>query len=421
MKHVPKTREDLEALVNDPAISLGDIDPSNIKDMSELFCDTDRTDFSGIEKWDMSKVESIYRMFYNATSFRHDLSAWKLSKNVDDYEAFYNSGMGTDDLTIFPKHCVEHYIKDNLEDYSQKQLKAAAKKFGIKLPKAAGRCTVQEENEMSNHQMDLNPYPSRRAALRYGQTKVMCLSPLTQDGKEAWTKGEIYDADFHEKYGWKVKTNNGDSIYIKERFPVNELEDIFLDLYMTVAQLERDVRLEKENKHLICVYRDTVEAHGNDYNIVDIEVSDKTLRDYVARIDVGIPFEEYMKGDTAEDNEYLVDFLKQRNEFVLPLECAARQELVSMILDTNKYANPEDRISLKDMNNSVHDVCWDDFSLVQKIVTERLGQTFKAPDSVKYDLGQRLKLCFAGKFDELKKYKEEHRKAEKDKSSAVRS
>ncbi len=139
MKYVPKTKEDLEALVNDLTISLGDIDPSNINDMSELFCDTERIDFSGIEKWDMSKVESIYRMFYKVASFRHDLSAWKLSKNVDDYEAFYCSGMGTDDLTIFPKHCVEHYIKDNPEDYSQKQLKAAAKKFGIKLPEAVGR------------------------------------------------------------------------------------------------------------------------------------------------------------------------------------------------------------------------------------------------------------------------------------------
>ncbi len=273
---------------------------------------------------------------------------------------------------------------------------------------------------MSNHQMDLNPYASRHAALRHGQTRVMCLSTYTKDGKEVWTKGEVYDADFHEEYGWKVKTNNGSSIYIKERFPQNELEDIFLDLYMTKAQLDRDTRLEKENKHLICVYRDTVVAHGNDENIVDIEVSDKTLRDYVAGCDSGMTFEEYMNEYTADDNDALVAFLEERNEFVLPLECAARQKLVSMILETNKYANSEDRISLEDMNSGSLDIGWDDISLAQKIVTERHGLTLKAPDSVKQYFGQRLKLCFAGKFDELKKYKEEHRKAEKDKSSAVR-
>lgn len=50
-------------------------------------------------------------------------------------DAFYNSGMGDNDLTIFPKHCVKHYIADNLEDYSKAALKAASKKFGIKLPK----------------------------------------------------------------------------------------------------------------------------------------------------------------------------------------------------------------------------------------------------------------------------------------------
>ena len=45
MKYTPKTKKELEGLVNDLSINLGDIDTSKITDMSFLFDDTKRTDF----------------------------------------------------------------------------------------------------------------------------------------------------------------------------------------------------------------------------------------------------------------------------------------------------------------------------------------------------------------------------------------
>ena len=46
----PKTRDKLKELVDDLSINLGDIDTSLITDMSLLFENTYRTDFSGIIK-----------------------------------------------------------------------------------------------------------------------------------------------------------------------------------------------------------------------------------------------------------------------------------------------------------------------------------------------------------------------------------
>ncbi len=79
----PKTKEELQKLVNDLSINLGDIDTSKITDMSWLFHNTPRTDFSGIENWDVSNVENMESMFEGAASFNADISKWDVS-NVED-------------------------------------------------------------------------------------------------------------------------------------------------------------------------------------------------------------------------------------------------------------------------------------------------------------------------------------------------
>ena len=83
MKHTPTSKEKLQKLVDDLSINLGDIDTSKITDMSWLFSHTSRTDFSGIEKWDVSNVKDMRSMFYGATSFNTDISKWDVS-NVRD-------------------------------------------------------------------------------------------------------------------------------------------------------------------------------------------------------------------------------------------------------------------------------------------------------------------------------------------------
>ncbi|ULO03934.1 DUF285 domain-containing protein [Campylobacter sp. RM12651] len=70
----PSTKEELKELVNDESIYLGDIDTSLIADMSGLFYDSKRTDFSGINDWDTSNVVNMSCMFLRCYGFNEELS-----------------------------------------------------------------------------------------------------------------------------------------------------------------------------------------------------------------------------------------------------------------------------------------------------------------------------------------------------------
>ncbi|EDP2897608.1 DUF285 domain-containing protein [Campylobacter jejuni] len=87
-KFTPDTKEQLKALVEDESIYLGDIDTSKITDMSYLFENSTRTDFSGIEKWDVSSVRDMAYMFYGCTSFNQPLGDWNVS-NVKDMACMF--------------------------------------------------------------------------------------------------------------------------------------------------------------------------------------------------------------------------------------------------------------------------------------------------------------------------------------------
>ena len=78
-KYHPRTKAELKALVEDLSINLGTIDTSKITDMSGLFYETERQDFSGIETWDTSKVEYMSGMFLEADSFNQNINSWNVS------------------------------------------------------------------------------------------------------------------------------------------------------------------------------------------------------------------------------------------------------------------------------------------------------------------------------------------------------
>ena len=89
-KLTPKTKEELKTLVDDEKINLGEINVSNITDMSNLFNETTRVDFSGIEKWDVSHVTDMSYMFCNSF-FNHPIGSWDVSKVTDMSYMFCNS------------------------------------------------------------------------------------------------------------------------------------------------------------------------------------------------------------------------------------------------------------------------------------------------------------------------------------------
>lgn len=68
-----KTKAELKALCDDLNANLYDIDTSNITDMSELFKDSLRNDFSFINTWDTSNVTDMNSMFENCINLNEKL------------------------------------------------------------------------------------------------------------------------------------------------------------------------------------------------------------------------------------------------------------------------------------------------------------------------------------------------------------
>ena len=82
-KYAPQNREELDELIKEESISLGNIDVSNITEMDSLFENSTRQDFSGIENWDTSNVTTMLSMFNGCEHFNADISGWNVS-SVED-------------------------------------------------------------------------------------------------------------------------------------------------------------------------------------------------------------------------------------------------------------------------------------------------------------------------------------------------
>ncbi|EPZ2626736.1 BspA family leucine-rich repeat surface protein, partial [Campylobacter coli] len=89
--YTPETKEQLIEYVKCKKNSLADVDVSNITDMSYLFENSRRQDFSGIEEWDVSSVTNMKGMFKNAMFFNHDISNWDVSSVTDMSNMFYSA------------------------------------------------------------------------------------------------------------------------------------------------------------------------------------------------------------------------------------------------------------------------------------------------------------------------------------------
>ena len=121
-KYTPKTKQELQDLVDDESIYLGDIDTSLITDMSDLFLASERKNFKGIETWNTSKVENMESMFSYAKYFNEDISTWDVTNTYYFSNMFYcatsfNQNLSKWNMRIEYKHdCTEtstyEYIRD---------------------------------------------------------------------------------------------------------------------------------------------------------------------------------------------------------------------------------------------------------------------------------------------------------------------
>ncbi len=103
-KYHPETKEELRELVSHESVKLSEIDISKVSDLSNLFNnnirdlslarnniflwmedlsnsfkENKRSDFSGIEDWDVSHVTNMSGMFAGAVNFNSDISSWDVS------------------------------------------------------------------------------------------------------------------------------------------------------------------------------------------------------------------------------------------------------------------------------------------------------------------------------------------------------
>ena len=86
----PKTKDELKYLMYDENIYLGDINTSEITDMSDLCNGLLRDDFDGIEFWDVSNVTNMSGMFVGCKNFNKSLNSWDVS-NVTDMNRMFSS------------------------------------------------------------------------------------------------------------------------------------------------------------------------------------------------------------------------------------------------------------------------------------------------------------------------------------------
>ena len=91
-KYKPQTRNQLRQVIDDyiqengPHCDLNWIDVSNVRDMQDIFYDSN---FNGdISKWDVSNVERMDRMFYRS-AFNGDISNWDVSKVKNKKDMFF--------------------------------------------------------------------------------------------------------------------------------------------------------------------------------------------------------------------------------------------------------------------------------------------------------------------------------------------
>ena len=91
IKYRPDTLEELKKLVDNPEVKLYEIDTTKIFSLNSLFKDSTRTDWTGIEKWNVSNVTDFRNCFKNCQTFNADLSKWNTRRGRQFEGMFVNT------------------------------------------------------------------------------------------------------------------------------------------------------------------------------------------------------------------------------------------------------------------------------------------------------------------------------------------
>ena len=89
-KIVPKDTKELKKLVRLKSTNLADIDVSHLEDLTYVFRNSRRRDFSCIGTWDVSNVKSMRGMFANCPYFTgKEIENWDFSGLYDAKGIFF--------------------------------------------------------------------------------------------------------------------------------------------------------------------------------------------------------------------------------------------------------------------------------------------------------------------------------------------
>lgn len=129
----PKNKAELKKLIKDKNIYLSDINVSKMKNFKDLFKNSRRRDFGGIEKWDTSKVTTMESYFEEAEFFNHDIESWNVI-NVKNMEGmFYGAKNFNQILDKWDVSKVENF-KDMFYECKNFNQNLDSWKLGLKMP-----------------------------------------------------------------------------------------------------------------------------------------------------------------------------------------------------------------------------------------------------------------------------------------------
>lgn len=100
-KYFLENNEELQKIAQNNKIKLSIIVISKVSDLSNIFEQSTRKNFKGIESWNVSHVTNMACMFNGAGYFNADISSWNTSNVKNMRDMFYGAKSFNQDISAW--------------------------------------------------------------------------------------------------------------------------------------------------------------------------------------------------------------------------------------------------------------------------------------------------------------------------------